>query len=672
MGKNRQLVESKEEIPTLSSSDKTEDDNDLLKLSLQVYGLSELPAEINRAKWLAAVKAANNNGHIIPKWYQELLIEITQHQAVAKKENVNGVEIENEFAVYSRESKRGASSDLHNFYNMYFNDTSEVGRKFRERCAQWSVAAGVQIDANFDFEIFKGGVVKTKEGRILFRVPAEFYLDAVESVTDSGKLEYQSKHLGAGAQGIAKLVLVIDDKAPNVGHVIKRQTIEEFRINELQHESAIAAQLDMGAEGYGTKHYDKNRSTYLHQAYIPGVNLDTVLRDFKSSGYKEKDRLKIAFAMLVALDKFHNRGLIHRDIKPSNMKVHAGKAHGDIAVTLFDLETTVKLSEARDKNGSIIITSNKGTPGFMAQECYGARLEDSKTIAYEQATKIDIYALGQTLRELFGIVNTGENQRVNPPDKIPMGQIPTSYSNHPTLSAFCNALTEQNPRLRPTLPRALEMYSHILSYIKILDILRDNINIAPHDAGIFFTANLPQLLNLVYEIPSSRRHMREVMIAELRATVMHTTAQQAGMQIIDKFCREQNKLDEMHAHQAAQLIALCEEGIHYYEDKLSKKPHKKVSIDAKIQIMQEMKAIFVADIDMSYAEKIKLFEQKFIELQKGLKLITSRLPGQFNMALSYFGRTSPTGEAFISVINSILKGEASEASDRLSPPSRRF
>src|SRR6476646_8631866 len=98
--------------------------------------------------------------------------------------------------------------------------------------------------------------------------------------------------------------------------------------------------------------------------------------------------LRLAIAVISALDKLHQRGLIHKDIKPANVVVDC--ADGHVRLTGFGIASRLSRERQAPKPPETIA----GTLAYMAPEQTGRmnRSVDSRS---------DLYALGVTFYELL-------------------------------------------------------------------------------------------------------------------------------------------------------------------------------------------------------------------------------------------------------------------------------
>lgn len=132
---------------------------------------------------------------------------------------------------------------------------------------------------------------------------------------------------------------------------------------------------------------------YILSEYIPGITFeDHVKKRLSVLPVEERIRRIISdmLPILSAVQYLHDNGIVHRDIKPSNLMIDSTSQ-----VKLMDLGVSIPLRD---------ITTNAyefvGTPEYAAPE-----LIPSSGIERVADARVDIYAVGVTLYELFVGVN---------------------------------------------------------------------------------------------------------------------------------------------------------------------------------------------------------------------------------------------------------------------------
>ncbi len=130
---------------------------------------------------------------------------------------------------------------------------------------------------------------------------------------------------------------------------------------------------------------------YIIMEFIPGENLQKLLRDMKSNG--QWIRLDEAVSMLrqvaLALDYAHRQGVLHRDIKPANIMLKP-----DAVENLPYRPVITDLGLARLLDGARMTQegTSMGTPVYMSPEQALGEATDNRS---------DVYSLGVLLFELI-------------------------------------------------------------------------------------------------------------------------------------------------------------------------------------------------------------------------------------------------------------------------------
>jgi eukaryotic-like serine/threonine-protein kinase len=165
---------------------------------------------------------------------------------------------------------------------------------------------------------------------------------------------------------------------------------DQARVQFLQ-EASILAQLDHPNLPKVSDYFSAEGNEYLVMDYVPGNDLQQILRASQEQGENLDQETVLAWAeqIIDALDYLHRQDppVLHRDIKPSNIKLTP-----DNRIKLVDFGL-VKLL-APDEARTITVLQGKGTALYTPLEQYGG--EGSHTDA-----RTDIYALGATLYHLL-------------------------------------------------------------------------------------------------------------------------------------------------------------------------------------------------------------------------------------------------------------------------------
>ena len=157
-----------------------------------------------------------------------------------------------------------------------------------------------------------------------------------------------------------------------------------------------------------------------------------LLRQVISEGKIEQDRaIRIAIAILEALEYIHANGVVHRDLKPENIMVDA---QDNIKLIDFGIASDSAARRLTYAN----ITAALGTPDYIAPEQVKGKRGDGRT---------DIYAMGVILYEML----SGKLPFSGP---SPLAVMNDRLLNHPIPPRVANPSI--SPELQEVLYRALE------------------------------------------------------------------------------------------------------------------------------------------------------------------------------------------------------------------------
>ncbi len=202
----------------------------------------------------------------------------------------------------------------------------------------------------------------------------------------------------------------------------------DFRERFLQ-EARTAARLDHPGI---VQVYDFGSSRsllYIVMKYIPGDNLEKMLRDLKQTGkwVVLSEAMQIICHVAMALDYAHNHGVLHRDLKPGNIMVEPVPTEG-----LPYRPVITDLGLAKLAEGGVVTSdgSSMGTPAYMSPE---------QALGQHTDRRSDIYSLGVLLFELA------------------TGQLPFPARSITDAIRYHGKEPPPAPRsIRPDLPEALE------------------------------------------------------------------------------------------------------------------------------------------------------------------------------------------------------------------------
>jgi serine/threonine-protein kinase len=157
-----------------------------------------------------------------------------------------------------------------------------------------------------------------------------------------------------------------------------------------------------------------------------------LLRQILDEGRMPQDRaIRIAVALLDALEYIHANGVVHRDLKPENIMVDA-----DDNIKLIDFGIASDSAARRLTYANF--TATLGTPNYISPEQVKGKRGDGRS---------DIYSVGVILYEML----TGRQPFSGP---TPMAVMNDRLLNHPMPPTIANSSIA--PQLQEVLYRALE------------------------------------------------------------------------------------------------------------------------------------------------------------------------------------------------------------------------
>ncbi|KAH9496229.1 Eukaryotic translation initiation factor 2-alpha kinase 3 [Bulinus truncatus] len=176
------------------------------------------------------------------------------------------------------------------------------------------------------------------------------------------------------------------------------------------------------------------------------------LKDWLSNNTLNRDRhtiLDIFDQIICAVDYVHSCGLMHRDLKPSNIFF---SADGVVKVGDFGLVTALSVQEderqpSAENSSSDRHTAEVGTTLYMSPEQVAKKPYDFK---------IDIFSLGLIFLELWMPFST-QMERIRTLQDAKKHILPERFKRElPAESQLVNAMTSEDPTLRPTTKQILD------------------------------------------------------------------------------------------------------------------------------------------------------------------------------------------------------------------------
>lgn len=209
------------------------------------------------------------------------------------------------------------------------------------------------------------------------------------------------KVLGVGGMGIVykakdRLKVEAQDRDPYVAIKVLN---EEFKRHP---ESFIALQRESRKSQRMThsntvKVYDFDRDgddVFMTMEYLEGKPLDTLLRQYSTTGLPHDDVWMIVEGMCSALAYAHEQGIVHSDFKPGNVFV---TTDGIAKIFDFGIARAVANVERHDGKAEDKTVFDAGSLGALTPAYASLEMLQGKTPDFRD----DIYALGCVIYELF-------------------------------------------------------------------------------------------------------------------------------------------------------------------------------------------------------------------------------------------------------------------------------
>jgi len=200
-------------------------------------------------------------------------------------------------------------------------------------------------------------------------------------------------------------------------------------LDALRQEIAILRQLDHPNVILLLDYFETPRDIVVVTEFAPHGELLNILKD--DQFLSEESVRSIAVQLSSALYYLHERRIMHRDMKPQNVLV---SSNGIIKLADFGFAKTLSAS-------SVLLTSIKGTPLYMAPEIYQDRRYDPSA---------DLWGLGVMLFELATGIPPFYAPSLQALRKLILATEPIIYpsSMSKELASFLSLLLVKNPSKR--------------------------------------------------------------------------------------------------------------------------------------------------------------------------------------------------------------------------------
>ena len=253
------------------------------------------------------------------------------------------------------------------------------------------------------------------------------FLDSIETGSQIDFYRIEAPVARSGMASIFRAVDVRDNRVVALKIPHPDMEADPILFDRFQREAAIGEKLyhPKVMRVYGGE--DRSR-IYMVMEWCEG----RLLRQIMSEGRIPQDRaLRIAVAVLDALDYIHANGVVHRDLKPENIMVDADDNIKHIDFGIAGDSAARRLTYAN-------FTATLGTPDYISPEQVKGKRGDGRS---------DIYALGVILYEML----TGKTPFTGP---SPLAAMNDRLLNHPMPPRVANP--DISPQLQEVLYRALE------------------------------------------------------------------------------------------------------------------------------------------------------------------------------------------------------------------------
>jgi len=253
------------------------------------------------------------------------------------------------------------------------------------------------------------------------------FLDSIEAGTQIDSYRVEEAVARSGMASIFRAVDVRDNRVVALKIPHPDMEADPILFDRFQREASIGERLNNPKvmRVYGG---EKRSRVYMVMEWCEG----RLLRQILDEGRISQDRtLRIAIAVLEALEYIHDNGVVHRDLKPENIMVDS-----EDNIKLIDFGIAGDASARRLTYANF--TATLGTANYISPEQVKGKRGDGRS---------DLYAMGIILYEML----TG---KIPFSGSSPMEVMNDRLLNHPTPPTAVNPTI--SPQLQEALYRALE------------------------------------------------------------------------------------------------------------------------------------------------------------------------------------------------------------------------
>ncbi len=170
----------------------------------------------------------------------------------------------------------------------------------------------------------------------------------------------------------AVAVKVLREEFSKDHEFLRRFDREAMAAAKTQHHNIVNL-LDIGEEG---------DTRYLVMEYVQGSTLKELIQE--RGKLHPEEAVRIALAILAALQHAHSKHIVHRDVKPQNMLIDT---HGDVKITDFGIARMTDVNTVTVTDGNIMGSVHY----FSPEQAKGQQVNHTS----------DIYSLGVVLYEML-------------------------------------------------------------------------------------------------------------------------------------------------------------------------------------------------------------------------------------------------------------------------------